>query len=84
VESILKETVTKKSKRLVHYEVHVNYPSSMRVVPKDVNDAEGELAISLSTHWYELVPKASDPSQLEPKGSPQSDTIPNVPPYPQI
>jgi len=78
----LQEAVIKNDK-MVHYEVHVNYPGSRRSVPDDVDEAEGWLASSLSTHWYELVPKADAPSQLEQQGNPHTDTIYNVPPYPQ-
>ncbi len=79
VESKLKDIVTKKSKRMLHYEVHVNYPSSRKVVPDNVNDEEGSLATSISTSWYELVPKGN---QLVAKDSPRAETITNVPPYP--
>lgn len=79
VESELKDIVTKKSKRMVHYEVHVNYPSSRKTVPANVNPEEGRLATSISTSWYELVPIDK---KLVAQGSPRTETITNVPPYP--
>jgi hypothetical protein len=79
VERPIKETVTKASKKMVHYEVHVNYPSSAKAVPEGVSEAEGRLATSLTANWYELVPQGSD---LVQKGSSQTATITNVPPYP--
>jgi hypothetical protein len=81
-EEALQEEVIKK-KKYVHYEVHVNYPGSKRPVPDDVNEDEGWLATSLSTHWYELVPKKAASTELVPKGSPHMETIPHVPRYPQ-
>jgi hypothetical protein len=79
VESKLKDIVTKNSKRMVHYEVHVNYPSSRKTVPDNVNDDEGSLATSITTSWHEL---ERDGSKLVPKDSPITETITNVPPYP--
>ena len=91
VESTLKDTVNK-DKKMVHYEVKVNYPSSPHKVPKSFvppygSPAEGELATSFSTKWWELVLDNQDPKKAKQEGSVHEDVIPNLPPavdkYPQ-
>jgi Domain of unknown function (DUF4157)/DNA/RNA non-specific endonuclease len=81
VETILQDLVTKKSKKMVHYEVHVNYPSSQASVSDEVNPKEGLLATSLTTNWYEL---KADGKKLERDGAEHTETITNVPPYPHV
>ena len=77
VEKDLQNLVTKTSKKMVHYEVHVNYPSSQNPVPPNVNPEEGMLATSITASWQEL-----ETEKLTPKGGVQTETIQNVPPYP--
>ncbi|HEY1902808.1 MAG TPA: DNA/RNA non-specific endonuclease [Terracidiphilus sp.] len=79
VEEPLKELVTKRNKKMAHYEVHVNYPASKAKVPSNVNADEGLLATSLTARWYELVPQGN---KLEQTGPTKTETIQNVPPYP--
>lgn len=67
-------------KKLVHYEVHINYPASQLQVPQGVKPKEGLLATSLSARWYELVPKKGELTQ---EGQAHTETVQNVPPYPQ-
>jgi hypothetical protein len=80
VEKDVKGIVLGGKNKKVHYEVHVNYPSSRFPVPPRVDPAEGRLATSLSTSWYELVPKNGE---LVQQGQAHTETIQNVPPYPQ-
>ncbi len=87
VESALKTKVNTERK-MVHYEVSVSYPGSRQPVPASFvppkgSPAEGDLGTSIETKWWEVVPKDDDPKQLQMKGSPQTESIKNVPDYPQ-
>ena len=73
--------VVLEDKKTVHYEVHINYPSSKLPVTGEVNPEEGNLATSLSASWYELAP---DKGELKQKGGVHTETVRNVPPYPQV
>ncbi len=88
VENDLK-TLVNDERKMAHYELIVNYPSSRQPVPASFvppagSPAEGELATSFTARWWEVVPKNDDPKQLEMKGSKHEvPPITNVPPFPQ-
>jgi len=83
VESKIKEIVKPNNHRLMHYDVHVNYPGSKRTPPAGsaANKVEGNFAISLATKWYELEPAGKGYKEKD-GGAKGEETIPNVPPYP--
>ena len=71
-------------KKMVHYEVEVDYPSDRSRVPRykrgEGHDQEGLLARKLTARWCEL--KMKGPNNVEPVGSMIEKEIENVPPYP--
>jgi len=83
VESKIKNILKPNNRRLIHYDVHVNYPASGRKPPAgtDAAKTEGNFAISLTTKWYELEP-AGQGYKEKAGGEKDEKIIPNVPPYP--
>jgi hypothetical protein len=83
VEKDIKRVVNDE-KGMVHYEVHVDYPSTPLAVPKYFQPpsgcpAEGELCTTLRARWWKLVADVNDPAKLKQEGP-----IIDVPPIKNI
>jgi hypothetical protein len=81
VESHIKKLMNENAGAILHYEVHVNYPSAPRKPDGSADDVESMMAISLSTKWWELEPAGTGYATKR-DGKSGGETIPNIPPYP--